>query len=522
MEADKQTGMQHTKHWMGGPVEADSINVDICSKGRMCSMRARKERHCHSSSRENSVWRRSIPLAQGHSEDKAWRQAKAYQRKDSQRMQTICHLMRCQMRVEDRKNDAALSVDEPPLDVEVEDEGLKVFVQTGKCQRKVWTKIYRNTISSKRHILSESQEISPYPWIDPTIPCCDLCCPDLLNQVHPGVPPKPPKETKLKKGVPCLPTQARLWEWQALIKKRDFTDSLFRASGFLKDKTIVLLSAVGPMEAQEDLEWILADEWSWYDKYGQELFTFFTTLNVPPLVPIPCKSRAKKSRLLEKSMSTSKRVWGKETEAERPGKQVQMESETTLLTKMSSQVPAGWHWTDLVPSNNHTVPDQASSTSINHMSQPPDATRNYYHYVMLTPYPSPMTPSHPFIPAPFESSLVPETPSNRPSYYRLPQTPQSQNPYYRTGTYNTPQSPIPQPDHTQPDQYCTMNLAWMGYYMYPHQSLPSVLAPPGLMIQPSNHPPNHLYWHPLSFQGHLAPPWSSTIIIEQISLLKHM
>lgn len=67
------------------------------------------------------------------------------------------------MRVEDRKNDAALSVDEPPLDVEVEDEGLKVFVQTGKCQRKVWTKIYRNTISSKRHILSESQEISPYP-----------------------------------------------------------------------------------------------------------------------------------------------------------------------------------------------------------------------------------------------------------------------------------------------------------------------------------------------------------------------
>ncbi|KAK0219335.1 hypothetical protein EDD85DRAFT_797446 [Armillaria nabsnona] len=338
------------------------------------------------------------------------------------------------------KNDAVLSADEPPLDVEVEDEGLKVFVQTRKCRRKVWAKIYGNAIS------------------------------DLLNQVCPGVSPKPPKETKLKKGVPCLPTQARLREWQALIKKRDFADSLFGASGFLKDETITLLSAIGPMEAQEDLERILADEWSWYDKYGQELFTFFTTLNVPPLVPIPRKPRAKKSSLLEKSMSTSKHVWGEEPEAERPGKQAQMESETTSLTK------------------------------------PPDATCNYYHYAMLAPYPSPMTPSHPFIPAPFESPLVPETPSNRPSYYRLPQTPQSQNPYYRTGTYNTQQSPTPRPDHTRPDQYRTMNLAWMGYYMYPHQSLPSALAPPGLMIQPSNHPPNHLYQHPLSFQGHPAPP----------------
>ncbi len=64
------------------------------------------------------------------------------------------------------------------------------------------------------------------------------------------------------------------------------------------------------IETQEDLARLLKDEWGWYDRYGEELFTLFISLNIPLLVPIPWKARAKKPTLSLQPKSISKRVRG--------------------------------------------------------------------------------------------------------------------------------------------------------------------------------------------------------------------
>lgn len=65
-----------------------------------------------------------------------------------------------------------------------------------------------------------------------------------------------------------------------------------------------------PIETQEDLMRLLKDEWGWYNQYGEELFTLFISLNVPLLVPIPQKARAKKPTLSSQPKSISKHIQG--------------------------------------------------------------------------------------------------------------------------------------------------------------------------------------------------------------------
>ncbi|KAJ7241219.1 P-loop containing nucleoside triphosphate hydrolase protein [Mycena haematopus] len=69
------------------------------------------------------------------------------------------------------KFDTVFVNDTPPLDPEAADEGLLVFTQTGECRRKVLTTVYNNKTPN------------------PTVPCCDICCPELLDLTRPGEPP---------------------------------------------------------------------------------------------------------------------------------------------------------------------------------------------------------------------------------------------------------------------------------------------------------------------------------------------
>ncbi|KAK0239008.1 hypothetical protein EDD85DRAFT_921055 [Armillaria nabsnona] len=131
------------------------------------------------------------------------------------------------------RNDTVMDAEEPPLDIESEDEGLKVFVQTGTCQLTA-LKLTTDTLAS-----------SP-------VPCCDICVPYLLNKTRRGPAPKFPCQSRLQKGEPHLPIQSSLYEWRTTIKKRGFLGAL------------PLLSSLGPFPSEEYLG-------NLYENYGKEL-----------------------------------------------------------------------------------------------------------------------------------------------------------------------------------------------------------------------------------------------------------
>ncbi|KAJ7586278.1 hypothetical protein C8J56DRAFT_742127, partial [Mycena floridula] len=96
-------------------------------------------------------------------------------------------------------------------------------------------------------------------------------------------------QSSVKKGVPQKSTQDKLYEWRSMVYKRDFRRSLFGPSGIMKDETISLLSSVGPIHLQKVLEKVLAGQWTWYERYGDELLAWLMTLNMPPMVLKPKK-----------------------------------------------------------------------------------------------------------------------------------------------------------------------------------------------------------------------------------------
>ncbi|KAF8961576.1 P-loop containing nucleoside triphosphate hydrolase protein [Flammula alnicola] len=176
----------------------------------------------------------------------------------------------------DLKDDAILIRDCPAIDEEAEDEGLYSLVQSGLCRRSVLTRIYDNKPPN------------------PTVPCCDICDPSLLNQTRPGRPTDSGKASRVKVGEPCSPVLQKLHDWRCLVKKRDFAASLFSADALLSDLLIDLLASIGPVPTHEILSAVLGGQWGWETTYGNELFAAMRDMDIPPLVPRPARPRAQK------------------------------------------------------------------------------------------------------------------------------------------------------------------------------------------------------------------------------------
>ncbi|KAJ7443700.1 P-loop containing nucleoside triphosphate hydrolase protein [Mycena latifolia] len=187
------------------------------------------------------------------------------------------------------KHDAIFVRDTPPLDPESPNEGLHVLVQTGLCRRLVLTDIYQNK-----------------PPV-PTVPCCDICCPELLDLARPGKPPPALRQSAVKRGEVDTEVQIQLNQWRTEIKTRDFPGPMYAPSMILKDETVALLASVGPLTSQNHLRRTLSDQWLWIDKYGDSLYRYMSTLSIPPMRPLPKKTRAAKhpQPQLEESETTA-------------------------------------------------------------------------------------------------------------------------------------------------------------------------------------------------------------------------
>lgn len=76
-----------------------------------------------------------------------------------------------------------------------------------------------------------------------------------------------------------------------MIKERDFSSSLLTAGAILSDSLVELLSSVGPVPTQERFLVIVSPYWGWERTYGEELFAAMQLMDMPPLVPLPKKSK---------------------------------------------------------------------------------------------------------------------------------------------------------------------------------------------------------------------------------------
>ncbi|KAL0959483.1 hypothetical protein HGRIS_011198 [Hohenbuehelia grisea] len=171
-------------------------------------------------------------------------------------------------------DDAVIEKRQPHLNLEADDEGLLVFVQTGRCLREVLCAAYGNEVPS------------------PSIPCCDVCDPGLLEKTRPAPPASKGRQSNVRRGLPAPRAQDALDEWRRKIHRRDFAGALFAPDGILPDATIDLLSSVGQIASRAKLDRVLAARWCWLSRYGNELLEMLCEMDIP-FIPRPKKAHQK-------------------------------------------------------------------------------------------------------------------------------------------------------------------------------------------------------------------------------------
>ncbi|KAK7678921.1 hypothetical protein QCA50_018061 [Cerrena zonata] len=153
---------------------------------------------------------------------------------------------------------------QPELNLERDDEGLLTFVQSTSCQRQVWAQAFDCESLAEENC---------------TVPCCDICEPQLLDLTRPGRSNVTQVKLKLKrKGLVIPRTQTLLEDWRMKIFQRDWFTSQLDSTAILDDSTVALLASVGTLSSIE-LERPLSGSWIWWDTYGNEFTDFFNTIS---------------------------------------------------------------------------------------------------------------------------------------------------------------------------------------------------------------------------------------------------
>lgn len=310
--------------------------------------------------------------------------------------------------------------------------------------------------------------------------CCDLCNPSLFDQTRPSKPTKASRQAAIKKGDAVESVRSALFEWRRSIKRELYSKALWAPQAILDDTTCELLSSIGPVTSEEQLEKILKTGWARWEKLGHRLFEFMVTLDIPP---IPIKTRAKPS--------LQSAVWP-----------------TTLLGSTPKQVVAGSlsHALSDVRGPNNVLPRFSSSpfTAI-HSSVPP------------------MTPSKRPAPAPGPSDMAPGSIPPSAKRARTAAGPQSQSDEYMP--MHTPRPPYTPNFVSQTSSTSTSSFSFTTPRSLPPPYVSSQFISPGTpLTQPPNSRPRisgptqlHLPYQPPSFQvpqsqsmdnegGQLAPP----------------
>ncbi|KAF8064911.1 P-loop containing nucleoside triphosphate hydrolase protein, partial [Lyophyllum atratum] len=301
-----------------------------------------------------------------------------------------------------------LATDDVSIDFGAADEGLHSLVQTVRCRRRVLMKVFGNDEPN------------------PTVPCCDLCHPELLDRTRPSEAVTIERSVKVKRGEPNDMVKNALHTWRTSVKAQDFSESLIGASGILKDETIEILASVGPILSKEHLKRVLGGRWLWFATYGESLWTYLQGLDIPPLQPKP------------KAASSNKRP---PTESNEASQTVPADGRK----RQRKEAPSRESSTQRPRSRNQVTPAPHAHAPHTSTSRPPAAT--------------------------IPNTMTPMTPHNY-HYHTYPRYLYGQHPYYlpsmpQASSYSTIPIPLPSPTGAQatPTPATRPRNPYINYYL---------------------------------------------------------
>ncbi|KAJ7237513.1 hypothetical protein C8J57DRAFT_1529343 [Mycena rebaudengoi] len=128
----------------------------------------------------------------------------------------------------------------------------------------------------------------------PNVPahrCCDICNPKLFDQVRPSKPVKATRQKGIRKGSPVDSVRQSLFTWRRNIKKMHYPGRPIAAQAILDDASCELLASIGPIENIQPLEQLLSANWSLWERFGNVLYVYLHSLDIPPLPQLPPRKK---------------------------------------------------------------------------------------------------------------------------------------------------------------------------------------------------------------------------------------
>ncbi|KAI5884996.1 P-loop containing nucleoside triphosphate hydrolase protein [Schizophyllum commune H4-8] len=146
-----------------------------------------------------------------------------------------------------------------PIEPDDETEGMYHFVQTKGCRRLVLNEVFNNPSPAR-----------------PTVPCCDICNPELLDLV---------RARKKASGVAAEPKlayeaskSAELWhaidDWREDMCERGHAECSMGPECFLPTYIVDKMAILKRDNMQQHARKLLKSQWLFWDKFGQQLVDY--------------------------------------------------------------------------------------------------------------------------------------------------------------------------------------------------------------------------------------------------------
>ncbi|VDB97814.1 unnamed protein product, partial [Peniophora sp. CBMAI 1063] len=174
----------------------------------------------------------------------------------------------------------------PPMNHSHESEGMYHFVQTRQCRRVVLADVFNNPPPSMSlpSVMSFASRYSNHP--DPTVACCDVCDPCLLDRTRPGIRPKRGGEGRVTYAKePSRSVWIHLDDWRETIFDRDFGWTSMTPETVLPTQILDKIAKLELPLQEQHIRKILSSEWLRWSHYGEEVVALLRAATIAPNPP---------------------------------------------------------------------------------------------------------------------------------------------------------------------------------------------------------------------------------------------
>ena len=165
-------------------------------------------------------------------------------------------------------NDALTPVADPPFTEDDKSEGAYLFVQATSCRRQVLRTVFVNPPS--RLFYHPNYFIVSHTLSEPTVPCCDICDPNLLDLVRPGQRPSSTTKKLTYSKHPNMVVVSALREWRRKVLIKDNHPRYLPASYILSEEAINKLARLSPC-TESAAKGYLSQQWVFWSTYGSDV-----------------------------------------------------------------------------------------------------------------------------------------------------------------------------------------------------------------------------------------------------------